>query len=158
MRHDQHRDVPQLLHLRQLLAQGAPQGGIKRRKRLIQKQQARLHGQGTGERDPLLLTTGELAWPALGQRLQVEITEQLRNPLPTRLARQPSQPEADVVGNAQMREQRVVLRHVSNTALLGGQIKAAGAVEDGLAVERDASLVGLYRPGNGLERQAFARS
>ena len=158
VRHDQHRDIPAFLHLRQFLAQGTAQGRVKRRERLIEQQQARLHGQGTGQRHALLLTAGELPRPALGQRLQVEIIQQLRNPLPPFLPRQSSQPEADVVGNAQMREQRVVLRHVSDAAFLGRKIQAAGTVEDGLAVERDMSRVGLNGSGNGLERQALARS
>ena len=75
MRHDKHRNVPELLHLRQFLPQDAAQGCIQGRERLVEQQQGGLHGQRPRQRHPLLLAAGELSRPVLGPCLQVETFE-----------------------------------------------------------------------------------
>ena len=44
-----------------------PGPGIERRHGLIEQQELRLPGQRAGQRDPLLLTAGQLRGPAAGQ-------------------------------------------------------------------------------------------
>ena len=122
MGHDQHRDVPELLHLRQFLPQGAAQTGIQCRKGFVEQQQARLHRQGAGEGNALLLAPGKLLRPPRGQVLQVKTVEQFRYPLAPGVCGQANQTEANVVGDAQVREQGIVLRHIADAALLGRKV------------------------------------
>ena len=98
----------------------------------------RLPGERAGQRHALLLAAGELVRAARQRSLgsSPTISQQLRRCA----ARRPAsavEAEADVVGDAQMREQRAVLRHEADAAPCAGT--AAGAVGQQLAVERDAA-------------------
>jgi hypothetical protein len=57
-----------------------------------------------------------------------------------------------------MREKGIVLRDITNTPLLWWEVELAGAIVERLAIEYNATSVGLYSTSERLEREAFSRS
>src|SRR3989442_2449890 len=55
-----------------------------------------------------------------------------------------------------MRKERVVLGHIANPSRLWRQIEARSAVVHSWAVDDDATSLGLYRAGDGLQGETFA--
>ena len=66
--------------------------------------------------------------------------------------------EAHVVGDGQVREQRVALEHVAEPPPLGRHVDAGVGVEEHVAVHRDAPGVGPHEPGQALEGERLARA
>ena len=55
-----------------------------------------------------------------------------------------------------MRKERVVLGHIANPSRLWRQIDTRGAVVHSLAVDDNATSLGLHRAGDGLQGETFA--
>ena len=107
---DQHgggTDTPQ--QVMDLLAQLDAQLGVEGRERFVEQDQLGLGGERPGQRHPLLLTTGQLVWLAVAQPGQADEVEQLVDPIATGRAGRAGQPEGDVAGDAEVREQRTFL-------------------------------------------------
>ena len=88
--------------------------------RFVEQQHRRIGRQCAGDRDPLRLTAGELARPAIGVRGDVEPFEPVvgtRRGLPARTSARP-RAERDVVERAEVREEQVILKHVADVALM----------------------------------------
>ena len=104
-----------------LVAQLDADLGVERRERLVEEQHRRLDRERAGQRDPLLLATGELAGRSVAAC----------SPSPTRSSMSPArvrraaavataqlEAEGDVVDDRQVREQAVGLEHHPHVALV----------------------------------------
>jgi hypothetical protein len=109
-------------------------------KGLVEQQQVRLRRQGAGQGHALLLATRKFVRIAFASIAQADQFEHFFDASPSRRRRLFTQAEADVVGNGQMREQRIVLEHHANASGLGGKLDHS--IRDGLAVEADAARIG----------------
>ena len=105
-----------------------------------------------GERDPLLLAARQLVRVAAALVGQVDHLEQLADALPDLVLRAlpDLQPEADVVGDGHVREQRVGLEHHADVALV------RRPVGDVLAVDRDRAGRRLLEAGDHPQRRRLA--
>ena len=142
----------------QLAADHPPGLEIERGQRLVQQQQPGIEHQRAGQRGALLLSAGERVRPTRAE---------LRNPRPPErfgharrdlTARRPRrlEPEADVLPNREMGEERVVLRHVPDVALPGGNRDARLGVRVDLAVEHDSSGIRLIQAGGETKDRGLA--
>ena len=95
------------------------QGGIDHRNRLIGKDQFRLGNEGACDRDTLNLPTGQLVRVAPGQLLQPGEREHLVHPAAAFGPGQLVETEADVAGDVEVREERVVLEDQPDAAAFG---------------------------------------
>ena len=105
--------VPVCSGAAQLVAQMGADIGIERRERLVEQQQARRQRQSAGQRNPLLLTAGQLIGIFSGVVLKPDQRQQFgyaRIPLPLggpdRL-----KPEGDVPGHGPIGKQSIGLKH-----------------------------------------------
>jgi len=102
-----------------LLAQPQPHLGIQRRQRLIQQQQLGRGRQRTGERDTLLLAAGQLHRIFGALLFQADQRQQFGD-AGGNLGFRPllvDQTIGDIVGNRQVRKQRIGLEHDAEVAL-----------------------------------------
>ena len=94
---------------------------VQRRKRFVQKQHLGVGDQRAGQRDALLLAARKLGRDPVGEVEKLNPVQHLTRlvaPLGGRHAVDP-QAEGDVVGQRQMREQRVVLEHQRGATAAG---------------------------------------
>ncbi|QTK79336.1 hypothetical protein AT6N2_C1619 [Agrobacterium tumefaciens] len=98
--------------------------GIERAERLVEKQHLRLDGDGAGKRHALALTAGKLGWIALFKAREMHHVEKFGHAFAYLGFRRAAggraylQAESDVVGHRHMAEQRVMLEHETDIALL----------------------------------------
>src|SRR5690606_24208123 len=143
-------------------SQPAPQFGtylgIQRTERLIQQQYLGLHRQRPGERDTLALAAGQLRGQAVGGPVQLYHLQQVHDfPANLRLARPltagfDGQAVGDILIDAHMLEQRIVLEDEADAALADVQI---GGV---LTMETDTPAVRLLQSGNDPQQSGLARA
>ena len=108
---------------------------VQVRERLVHQQQTRLRCQRTGQRHTLLLSARQLVREALRLGPQADHVEQ---PLHASLViGAATRSESDIALDAQVREQRIVLKHHADAALLGRQVAARTA--DLLARDSDVT-------------------
>ncbi len=100
-----------------------PQERVKRGQRFIQQQDLRVGDQRAGQRHALLLTAGQLRGKPVGIGGHVDKLQQRARLFPAGrgLDALHLQAEGDVVGDGQMREQRIALEHHRRSALRGRQ-------------------------------------
>ena len=140
VRHHHRRDAELVLQLADLDAHGLAQLGVEVRQRLVEQQHVGPDDQRARQRDALLLAAGELARQALGEAAQAHQSQRFgdarRNVGFRHLAH--LEPEGHVLGDGQMREQRVALEHHAGVALprrqhrdvLAAEAHAAGGRRD----------------------------
>ncbi len=87
----------------------ATQLEVERPQRLVEQQHLGLVDQGPGQRDPLLLATGELHRLLAGLVAELDEVEHAADLLVDVLGLASSQPEGDVLVDVEVREQRVAL-------------------------------------------------
>ncbi len=102
---------------------------VERRERFVEQQHRRVARERPCERDPLTLAAGQFAGSNIREMRDSESLEQLVDAITPRVA--------DVRANAQMREQRVVLEHESDTPLFGWAVD--GFIQPDVIAERDAA-------------------
>ena len=129
------------LDTRQFLLHIRPQASIQRRHGLIQQQHGRLQHQAARQRDALALAARQLVRTAGAQALEAH---QLEHPLEKPLtlgARRPARLEAidDVVGDAQMREQRIALEHHVDRAPKAGTFAISAPAIDNVPASGSCS-------------------
>ena len=134
-----------------LVPQLAPQVRIDIRPGLVEQDRLRSGRERPGERDTLLLTTGELMGVAVAEPTEVDEREQHRDPRRTILA---GEPEGDVLGHGEVGEERVVLEHHPDSPSLGGD--PAALSRDRLAGDRDPPRIGCLEPGDQAEQGRLA--
>ena len=118
------RDAELVLDRLQLELHLLAQLQVERAERLVQQQDARTVDESAGERDPLLLAAGELPRLPLTQALADRPSRGSRRP--GRARRAPfttaaARPERDVLGDRQMREERIRLEDGVDVALVRRQ-------------------------------------
>ena len=144
MGHIDHRDPQTLLQGADLAAQLLPKLGIQIGERLVEQANRRLGDQSPAERDALLLAAGKLRGLAPQQRLQSE--QRCDTPEPARYLLSGDaanrKAEGDVVGDRQMRKQRVGLKHHGDAA------RGAGLAANIAPLDLDHAGGGLIEPGD----------
>ena len=122
--------------------------------RLVHEEHARLAHDRAPHRHALALAAGELTGLALQVRRQLEHLGDLAHPLVALAALDlgHAQREADVVGHAQVRVERVVLEHHRDVAALGR------VVADVAVADVDGAGVDLLEPGEHPQRRRLARA
>jgi hypothetical protein len=103
--------------------------------RLVHQADRRLGDDGAGQRDALLLPARELVGPAMPQLREAQHAGRAPKPFlafGTRRAAR-AQPEDDVLGDREMRKQRVVLEHHGHAALLRRQARDVAPVQEDAA-------------------------
>ena len=103
---------------------------IEIREWLVKQQQMRARGQRAGERDALLLAAREFVWILATLPGEPDQREQFVDAALS--IGHTAQAEADVAGDTEMREQRIVLKHHADVAPLGRHAVARRA-NDGVA-------------------------
>jgi hypothetical protein len=109
-----------------------------------------LHRQSTGQGHTLLLSPRQLPRPAPLKTLHAKDFEEFCDPLGTPAPWHVSQPKGNILGHAQMGEERIVLRHIANAPLLGRQVMAPVTVVQWLAIQPNAPGIWRYYASNGL--------
>ena len=139
-----------------ILPDGAPQFladlGVERAERLVEQEHFRPVRERAGDGDALLLAAGKLGRQALVHALERDELQQLcapRHALGTAHAPD-AQRELDVVRDAHVAEERVVLEYEADAAVAG---RNAGDVAP---VQRYAPVVDLDEPGDGAQQRALA--
>jgi hypothetical protein len=95
---------------------------VEGRQRLVHQHDARLEHDGAGQRDPLPLPAGELVDAPVGQAAELHQVQRLVHPR-LGLSRRGApllERKGDVVEHVHVREQRVVLEHHADVALVRG--------------------------------------
>src|SRR5690606_6272210 len=102
--------------------------------------------------DPLLLPAGELRRAALAEPFERDQLEQLVAALAALRLRHAAraQRELDVVRDAHVLEERVVLEHEADLALAGADVR------DVAAVQHDAAAIDAREPGDRAQERALA--
>ena len=111
-----------------LLAQLA----VERAERLVHQRQARLEHDGPGQGDALLLAAAQLAGKRSPYVLELHEPQRLVDPSSRLGLRHAAhlQREADVLGDAHVREQGVVLEHHADVALVRRQARDLAVADD----------------------------
>jgi hypothetical protein len=154
---DQHgggTDTPQ--QVMDLLAQLDAQLGVEGRERFVEQDQLGLGGERPGQRHPLLLTTGQLVWLAVAQPGQADEVEQLVDPIATGRAGRAGQPEGDVAGDAEVREQRTFLGDDADAPGVGPHGGGRRRVERTTG-QGDHAIAGVLKPGDAAQQRGLAR-
>jgi hypothetical protein len=129
--------------------------GVQIRERLVQQKHIRSHNQSACERDPLLLTTGELIGLTSGVLAHLDHLQGLGNPTIHFLGSHPSDREAE--GNVRldghMRPQRVRLEHHAGVAFVRRELRDISG--SGGVAECDRAGRRLNEPGDHAEKGGF---
>jgi hypothetical protein len=142
----------------QLVAERASQRRVQGGERLVEQEQRRLDGERAAQRHALALATGELAGIAPLEAAEAEALNDVGHPTGPLHARTVAQPESDVVGHREVREQRVALEHVADTALLRRHVDPGVSIEQDTPSEGDPTGVRPDQSGQALQRQRLAGS
>jgi hypothetical protein len=121
---------------------------------LIHQHQLRIEDQGAGECHALLLAAGKLRRPALAHLRQLDHAEgALDLRLDLGLRHLPHlQRKGEVLLDRHMREQRIILKHHADIALVRRDMV------DRLAVEEDAAMGRHFEPGQHHQGGGLARA
>src|SRR5918992_2888158 len=122
---------------------------VERAERLVEEQDARSFGERPGERDPLLLTAGQLPRLARADLLEVDELEQLPGPSVAGALPDPGllEPVRHVVEHAQVWEERVRLEDGVHVPLVGREVR------DVVAADQHLALVGPFEAGDQAKRR-----
>jgi hypothetical protein len=155
-----HRQLPE--QLGDLRAHVGPQVGVETGEGLVEEKDPRLRREGTGERDPLLLTTRERTGQSVGEIAHPDHLEQgtdpgtglgIATPEPA-WAHGPRQPIGDVGGHRQMREQGPVLEHETDPTILCGYVYTG--TDHLVPAEPDLSAVDPLEPCDRPQERGLA--
>ena len=129
---------------------------VERAERLVEQQHLGLDRHGAGERDALALAAGELRRIALLQAGELHEVEQFGGAAADlglgrpRRAGPDLQAEADILGHGHVPEQRVVLEHEADIALLHGAVRGV------LVAEKDGAAGRPLEPGDQAQQRRLA--
>ena len=136
----------------QLLGKALAQGAVQRPHGLVEHEQARLGGQRSRQGHALLLAAGELVHRPPFRPGQAHELEQVADASADGLrpGAAHAQPEGHVVAHVAMREERVVLEHEADPALVRGDTRQV------VPVEVDAARPWLLQAGHGTQQGGLA--
>src|SRR5262249_41564345 len=146
------RDAELLLERANFTPHLDPDLGVQVRERLVEEQDVGGQHEGSGQRHPPLLASGELAGVAVGQAREIHLAKAFVQPVPDLGRRQLAQLEAirDVEGHGHVRPQRIVLKDHADVPRMRGQ-----AVDPALA-EPDLANVGPVEAGDEPKQRGLA--
>ena len=123
--------------------------GVEVRERLVEEEHVRLAHERPGEGDALPLTTGELVRPAREQLLAADDRRGLAHPRRgVSLGHvADEQPEADVLGHVEVREERVALEDHRHVPAAGAQLGDVASADQDPAGRR------LLEPGDEAQQR-----
>ena len=124
---------------------------VERRERLVEQQRPGLSCKRACECDALSLAPGQLRYTRMRELGDLKPLEQQIDRFAPRRA------EADVCGHVEMREERVLLEEIADTAAFGGPVEPLPCVEPRLAVDGDEPAVGPEKSRNDPQRGRLAR-
>ena len=110
--------------------------------RLVEEEDVGVARERAGEADALAFAAGEVAGACVAEVADAEAVEHLVGEPVVEGA------EADVLGDVEVREERVLLEEVADASLLGWEVVAAARVEPGDAVDGERSLAGPQEAGD----------
>src|SRR5258708_7026635 len=96
--------------------------------------------------------------PAAGGPREMKLLQHFDHAAMTLQTRTPGGGEGKVFAQGHMREQRVVLEHISAVARLRAQADLGAGVEQDLIVEQDSARVRSDEAGDRIENQRLARA
>ena len=152
--HEQRRRAGRPQHVDDVGAQPRPQVRIEAGERFVEQHQPRLGRQRPGQGDALALAAGQLVRVAVTVAGQPDHAEPVVAPRRPGRAGQLAEPERDVVGRREVREQGVLLEHEPGVAVLG--LDAPGAVVDDVAADADLAGIGGGEPGGEAQQRRLA--
>ena len=146
--HEDEGDADLALDALQLELHGLAELEVQRAERLVEQQGARIVHESPRERDPLLLTTGELRGLPLGEVTEADDVEQVGDPGLDLCLRDllGLEPEGDVVPDRHVGKQGVRLEDRVDVALVRRDLR------DVVALEADLTLRRLLEPGDHAQR------
>jgi len=156
MGHEDAGDVDFVVQPAQPPPQFLPYARIERPEWFVEQQHARLDGKRAGERDALPLPAGQLMRKAVGQPVELHEFQQRIDLARNRRVGQPlaarthTEAEGDVLEDAHVSEQRVMLKDEADVALAGMH---AGRV---VAVKGDRAGVRRLEAGDDTEQRRLA--
>ena len=158
----QHLQAQPRLQREQMLAHACAQRWVQRGEGFVQQQQLRVRRQRARQCHALLLSAGNLPGVAIGEVIQLE----RRQPMPRRVGQEttrriaPARAKAErhVLAHGEMGKQRVVLKQIAHPTRRGGQADVLVGIEPGLAMHRDAALIGRDQSGDGAQGETLARA
>src|SRR5690606_31114543 len=162
--HVHHRHAQALVQVLDLHLHVLAQLLVQRTEGFVHQHQLRFEHQRSGQRHTLLLTTGELAWIAIAEAVELHHGQGAFDPLADVGARHAAyaQGERQVLGHGHVREQRVVLEHHAYVALVRRQFVQGATIEQNLAGGRSFEpgqhhqAGGLAGPGRAEQGQELA--
>ena len=145
-------DAELLLDALELVLHVLAQAEVERAERLVEQQYLGPVHERAGDGDALLLAAGELVRLALFKALERHYLQHLRDALLDLLLRHlgDAQAEGDVLEHVQVREQRVLLEHRVDAALVGRDIINPHTVKQHVAARR------LEKAADDTQRRRFA--
>jgi hypothetical protein len=127
---------------------------VEVREGFVQQEQLRARCQRACERNALLLAARELVRVLARDASEADDLEQLGDARFTLALRERAETEADVTGNGAVREQRVVLEHHADAALLRGE-QVSGPAHDP-AVETNFAAAHRFEAGDAAKHGGLA--
>ncbi|MNP01130.1 hypothetical protein D3C76_929340 [compost metagenome] len=137
---------------------------VERAQRFVHQHQLRLEHQGTGQGHPLLLAARQLAGVALGEGVELDHAQHTLHPLAdvglAEVAH--AQRKGQVLGHGHVREQRVVLEHHADVALVRRHVvdRAPGQLDftggGGFEAGQHHQAGGLARAGRAKQGEELA--
>ena len=121
---------------------------VERGQRLVEEQDGGVAGERPRERHPLALAAGELVRPRLPQVGDAEPPEQVVHAGAAAVR--------DVLLHGHVREERVLLEHEPDGALLGREVDLPFGVEPHRPPERDAAPFRVCKPGDAAQHGRLA--
>ena len=144
--------------LPELVPQRAAKRGVQGRQRLVEKEERRIRGESPPEGHALPLTAGDVARTPALEPLEAHARDHLRRAAPRLGARAIAQPETDVVGHGEMREEGVALEDVAHPPSLRREVGSRLGIEEHAAVDDDPARVGPQEARQTLESERLARA
>ena len=117
-----------------------PHGGVQVAEGLVEQDDHRPGRDGPGQRDPLLLSAGQLMGVASFQTAEPGYRHHLGGPAVSLARGQPVQSEGDVSSHALVGEEGVLLEDHADVPPVGGHVQATAG--DRLALQAHLSIVG----------------
>ena len=121
--------------------------GVERGERLVEQQHPRPRHQRAGNGDALRLPARELAWPDVRLVGKADALELVRDALVALRLRPVGEPEADIGGDGEPRQQARLLKHDADLLVRR---------QDGVAIERDLALRRIVEAGDEAQQRGLA--
>ena len=157
MRYENGGDAERGGELRELVPHFLAQQGVQRGERLVKENASRLHGDGAGKGNALLLSAGKLMGVAPFKILEMHGAQRIAHAaLQILCIFSGPQPKGDIFKHRHVRPEREILKHKAEIPLLRRKIDFAFLGKDAGIVQPDLALVRRFQPGDHPQKRCFA--